>query len=359
MDVLTATRSYERWLGRQLKLVRADLEFKHTQMAAGPFPFLRATYYRWAGLFRERCPECLEAPAVIAVGDLHLENFGTWRDAEGRLVWGVNDFDEAAPLPYTNDLVRLAASVRLAAATHPIKLGFRQACAEILTGYTAGLREGGRSVVLEEAYPFLREQALNALRNPVTFWAGVDKLPRAARPPAAALRALRTLLPPRAQSESLRRRRAGLGSLGHPRLVVVATWRGSRIAREAKGSVGPATAWLAHPEQTQPRLYGQQALDRAVRSPDPYFRIGREWTVRRLAPDCSRIELQTVPRKRDQDDWLQAMGWEAANLHLGTPRAGRAILADVGRRKPGWLRAAAARMVAATLKDQARWRSRR
>src|SRR5260370_32652719 len=49
---------------------------------------------------------------VLAVGDLHVENFGTWRDAEGRLTWGVNDFDEAYPLPYTIDLARLATSVR-------------------------------------------------------------------------------------------------------------------------------------------------------------------------------------------------------------------------------------------------------
>ena len=51
---------------------------------------------------------------MLAVGDMHVENFGTWRDAEGRLVWGVNDFDEAAKMPYTIDLVRLAASAMLA-----------------------------------------------------------------------------------------------------------------------------------------------------------------------------------------------------------------------------------------------------
>ena len=50
---------------------------------------------------------------VLAIGDLHLENFGTWRDAEGRLVWGINDFDEAWALPYTNDLIRLATSARM------------------------------------------------------------------------------------------------------------------------------------------------------------------------------------------------------------------------------------------------------
>ena len=42
------------------------------------------------------------------------ENFGTWRDAEGRLIWGVNDFDEAARMPYALDIVRLATSAVLA-----------------------------------------------------------------------------------------------------------------------------------------------------------------------------------------------------------------------------------------------------
>ena len=52
--------------------------------------------------------------AVLAVGDIHLENFGTWRDADGRLVWGVNDFDEAAEMPYVLDLIRLATSALVA-----------------------------------------------------------------------------------------------------------------------------------------------------------------------------------------------------------------------------------------------------
>jgi uncharacterized protein (DUF2252 family) len=46
----------------------------------------------------EVCPDLAKAPKVLAVGDLHVENFGTWRDVEGRLVWGINDFDEAAAL---------------------------------------------------------------------------------------------------------------------------------------------------------------------------------------------------------------------------------------------------------------------
>ena len=55
----------------------------------------------------------MDAPQILWVGDLHLENCGTWRDVDGRLVWGVNDFDEAAVMPYVFDLVRLAASIGL------------------------------------------------------------------------------------------------------------------------------------------------------------------------------------------------------------------------------------------------------
>ena len=51
--IVEATRSYERWLAQRLVVVRPDLDFKHGQMAADPFSFMRATYYRWAQLFHE------------------------------------------------------------------------------------------------------------------------------------------------------------------------------------------------------------------------------------------------------------------------------------------------------------------
>ncbi|MEU2076436.1 DUF2252 domain-containing protein [Streptomyces sp. NPDC013489] len=46
-------------------------------------------------------------------GDLHAENFGTYMDANGRLIFNVNDFDEAYVGPFTWDLKRLAASLAL------------------------------------------------------------------------------------------------------------------------------------------------------------------------------------------------------------------------------------------------------
>src|SRR5882724_8023895 len=134
-SIVHATRDFETCLASQVRVVRADLQAKHKLMAEDGFSFLRATFYRWAQLFPALCPKLARAPKVLGVGDLHVENYGTWRDAEGRLVWGINDFDEACPLPYTNDLVRLAASVRFASQAGPLDVKFGKACAAIESGY--------------------------------------------------------------------------------------------------------------------------------------------------------------------------------------------------------------------------------
>src|ERR1041385_2795839 len=110
MNFRKSTRKYEAWLASQIPVIDADVQQKHKLMRQAVFPFLRATFYRWAQTFPKVCPKVARATEVLGVGDLHVENFGTWRDTEGRLIWGINDFDEACWLPYTCDLVRLVAS---------------------------------------------------------------------------------------------------------------------------------------------------------------------------------------------------------------------------------------------------------
>jgi uncharacterized protein (DUF2252 family) len=111
MPFLDDNRDFEAWLATQCEVVKADLKKKHRRMAESPFLFLRATYFRWAKKIGRILPELAGAPEVLAVGDAHLENFGTWRDAEGRFIWGINDFDDAATYP--SDLVRLCTSAKL------------------------------------------------------------------------------------------------------------------------------------------------------------------------------------------------------------------------------------------------------
>jgi len=104
MGLRDRTRAFEAWLARETTLVSGDIAYKHREMRRDAFRFLRGTYYRWAEIWPEVCPSLQGAPTVLSVGDLHLENFGSWRDSEGRLAWGINDFDDAALLPYWNTL---------------------------------------------------------------------------------------------------------------------------------------------------------------------------------------------------------------------------------------------------------------
>src|SRR3954454_9236294 len=142
MDISSSSDKYESWLAAELgsEILEKDMKKKRKEMVAGPFPFLRATYWRWAEMMPSLCQklDLGTAPHALAVGDIHLENYGTWRDEDGRLVWGVNDFDEAAEMPYALDLVRLGTSAVLGC-PHLDKRA--DVCANILRGYVRGLGE--------------------------------------------------------------------------------------------------------------------------------------------------------------------------------------------------------------------------
>ena len=89
MNIVKATHDFEQWLAKRLPVVRQDLALKHASMADAPFPFLRATFYRWLQQWTKVNGDLAKAPHVLAIGDLHIENFGTWRDSEGRLIWEI------------------------------------------------------------------------------------------------------------------------------------------------------------------------------------------------------------------------------------------------------------------------------
>jgi hypothetical protein len=356
MNIVKATLRYETWLGQHTTLVRADIRLKHQRMADSAFPFFRATFYRWMQVWPEVCPDLAKAPHVLAVGDLHVENFGTWRDTEGRLVWGINDFDEAGTLPYTIDLVRLATSALLASAEGHLRLESKDACAALLDGYHQSLVESGRPFVLEEEHKWLRLIALNELRDPVHFWAKMDALPKIPGKLPRKLRAsLDRLMPEPGLDYRTVRRVAGLGSLGHVRVVAIAECHGGRIAREAKALTPSAIQWASEKKGREKIMY-QTILDRAVRDPDPFAQLRGSWILRRLSPHCSRIELAVLPSNRDEIRLLFAMGWETANVHLGTRGARRSISRHLDRLKPVQLLSAAKDMAKAVTRDWREWK---
>lgn len=359
MTIRAATKAYESFLHEQVPVNEADLATKHKQMAAGVFPFLRSTFYRFAGLFREVCPEVAKAPELLAVGDLHVENFGTWRDSEGRLIWGINDVDEAQTMPYTIDLVRLAVSALLAAEEAKLALTCEELSAAILTGYAEMLEKGGRPFVLEEEHGWLRVLATGALRDPAVFAAKMDKLTET-KPPKEAKDMLDKHLPKGAVVKRYAARTAGLGSLGRPRYVALAELNGGLVVREAKAMLPSAWNWsLGNP--TAPIRCGE-IVKLGVRCADPCVDFVNDkgdlggWVVRRLGPHCSRVEMTDLPHRTEELKLLRAMGRETANLHLGSKDAIKAVKEDLAKRPAKWLHHAATAMADATRKDWADWR---
>jgi hypothetical protein len=362
MNVVKATRQFEAWLAQRTDIDQRDLRLKHSNMKADVFMFLRATYYRWAQLWPQVCLDLAHAPRVLAVGDLHIENFGTWRDLEGRLIWGVNDFDEAWPMAYAIDLVRLAVSAHLAVEAGRLPLKREDICGTMLEGYREGLQEKGCAFVLGEKHQWLRRIAGGELRDPVRFWQNMDQLPTyKGEIPVSAIDALEHLMPAPGIAFRIAHRTAGLGSLGHARYVAIADWHGGRIAREAKALVPSASHWaqsLNSKKKGPAEILYQTIVNRAVRCPDPFVQLRGRWIVRRLAPDCSRIELASLGAADMELRLLHAMGWETANIHLGTPSARKLVLRHIAKQKGKWLHHAAEAMLGAVRADWEVWKKK-
>jgi hypothetical protein len=350
-NIESATASYEGWMRSCTAVVSSDLLSKHEQMKESPFLFLRGTFYRWAQLWPSICAELCDAPKVLAVGDLHVNSFGTWRDAEGRLCWGVDDFDESYPLAYTNDIVRLAASLKIVIDAGSLSIGFKDGCGAILDGYQQSLREGGCPIVLAEREQTLDKLGEDSFKPPSDFWGKLNRLPTVRHSLANDLKhALEKTLPNPKMDYKVVRRQAGLGSLGQKRFVAIARWQGGFIAREAKSMLPSACSWL-NDQIGHRQSHYEEAISSAIRSPDPFQVIEGSWLIRRLSPDSNPIDIQCLPKHRDVPMLLHAMGSETANVHLGTKGQTTKILNDLQKRKAAWLRNAAARMARVVEKD--------
>jgi hypothetical protein len=195
------------------------------------------------------------------------------------------------------------------------------------------------------------------LKDPSRFWQKLDALAplKKTAVPEAAMKTLVRAMPAPDLPLRIAHRVAGMGSLGRQRFVAIAAWQGGQVAREAKAAAPSACVWALGEKDRREVLY-QKILDRSIRCPDPCVKLKGRWILRRLAPDCARIELPALPAQRDELLLLRAMGWETANVHLGTLKAS-AIRRDLSRQPAKWLFQAAARMVDAIGEDWEQWRA--
>jgi len=114
-QTLDALKQWNKGLSDQNRLM------KYSKMVCSPFVFFRGTNHLFWRDFANH-PE-LEMfgngqTKIWIQGDLHAENFGSFHNDEGRIVYDLNDFDEAVIADYQYDIWRMAISIVLVARQH-------------------------------------------------------------------------------------------------------------------------------------------------------------------------------------------------------------------------------------------------
>ncbi|OLP60154.1 hypothetical protein BJF93_14310 [Xaviernesmea oryzae] len=333
LSFATSIAAYEAALAARFgaSIRRADLTVKHEKMAKDAFQFLRGTCWRWAEAAATLCPELCNAPEAGSVGDAHAGNFGLWRDAQFRLVWGVDDYDEAARLPYPLDLVRLGASLILVGAgAEPYEVADW-----IQAGYGDGLA-APEPFVLESRHLWLRDLFEAGPEKRERFWNELDALHEAPVEPEAFDARLRAALPTGTSAVRIMPRQAGVGSLGRPRFVALGQYRGGPIAAEIKG--GMPSCWTLGREAG----LAESLAGGPHRSPDPTLVYDADAVLRRLAPNSGKLKFAEVKPKL-QGQLIAAIAGDLAAIHAGAGDSGE-IRHDLERRPAGWLTAAIRRV---------------
>jgi uncharacterized protein (DUF2252 family) len=379
------------------------LQRKFDAMAGGAFVFLRAT----AGLGHRSVDLAALPPVPVGwiCGDLHLQNFGSFRGANRLVYFDLNDFDEAARLPVCLDPLRLLGSLFTAAPGIGLERAAALALARrTLDAYAQALARGKpfwleRDTAVGPVKALLhqtqkRKRAdLLAARTRVVGERRCLRIDGARYLAVARKTALRAQIA--ATLEQLGRQQdcaeffelrdiafrvAGMGSLGLRRYVALVRGKGDPgrnalidIKQAAPSAAAAAFAGFAQPgwASEAARVVAVQDLCQAA-SP-AYLRaaaLGRmPVVVRELQPVEDRIALAPLARRLARfDDTLEAMARLAAYAQLrGAARGGAAgvdELVDYGRelsaRPAPWIdaaRAVDAANVAAYARFQAAWQA--
>ncbi len=300
------------------------LALKYRAMRGSAFAFLRGTCHLfYAGLPQSALPD---SPLAWACGDLHMENFGSYKGDNRLVYFDINDFDEAALAPCVCDLVRLLASLLAAAAALGMDdVQALRLCGTLLDAYAAALASGkARWVERETAQGVVRE-LLDSLHSRGrahfldrrTERAGGERsirtdgrkaLPANARDRERIAAFMQEFAAMQARPEFYRvidiaRRIAGTGSLGVARYVILVEGKGSpdgNYLLDLKQALPSALA--AQVEARQPRWANEAervvCLQERVQAVPPAFlravKIGgRAYVLKALQPSEDRVALES------------------------------------------------------------------
>lgn len=349
------------------------LQIKYRKMRESAFVFLRGSCH----LFYSRLPRAglfNSAPLVWSCGDLHIENFGSYKGDNRLSYFDANDYDESALAPASWDLVRLLCSLRVAAdsgALGPAKASDAEALAQTLVrAYAAGLAQGKAYWVERDTAQGPVKILLDGLRTRQRHEFLEERTRKSGKRRALRIDGVKALAASRAQRERVKvfmdgfareqpdpkfykvldiaRRIAGTGSLGVDRYVLLVQGKGSpdgNYLLDLKRSL--PSSLTRHLEATQPRWPTEarrivalqermQAVPMALLR--PVTMDGQPYVLRELQPSEDRVALDKLGRGgKDFEQLVATMGRLVAWAQLRSAgRQGSASadeLIDFGRRK--------------------------
>ena len=306
------------------------LALKYKGMQVDALAFYRGTCH----LFWDDWPSSSpldKVPPAWTCGDLHIENFGTYRGDNRLEYFDIADFDEALLAPCTWDLARLATSVLIAARVIGLDAGEgKNLCKTLLDAYAIGL-EGGKarwidpriasglvgtllqSLAHRTRPAFLRKRAETHKGKERLRIDGKRTLAIDAPLRERVQRALREFAKEQPQPKffdvlDIARRIAGTGSLGLERYTVLVAGRGKpggRFLLDLKVASPSAAAARARLEQPRWKSDAQRviAVQRRMQAVSPALlhdlSMGsRSCILRELMPSQDKIDLEAWAKGR-------------------------------------------------------------
>ncbi|HWV03870.1 DUF2252 family protein [Ralstonia sp.] len=338
-------------------------------IAADPFSFFRGTNNLYAASLADAAL-LHDAPRTLVCGDLHLENFGSFKGDNGLVYFDMNDFDEALAAPFTVDLVRVLSSLQVASFSW--KLADEDAhnlCRRFLDTYAAALVDGKPRWVERATATGIVRNLLRGLRkrnraayladrterngNQVTLRIDGRRTLRASKEEA---RRARRILEAYGQQGSgqrfiaidVARRIAGTGSLGLERYSVLARPENDpttlrlidiklsipSVWDDVLGDACSVAPWRSEAGRVVDIQRLSQAISPALLRGVVYGAKGekpKSYVVKSLQPTADRVALGSGKNVvANLDDALQTMARVAAWCHLrGCGRHGTDLVEKV------------------------------
>jgi len=330
--------------GRDLERLR----LKYQAMRQNSFAFLRGT----AHLFYQDWPQhsmLNDAPLAWVCGDLHLENFGSYRGDNRLSYFDINDFDEAMLAPCTWDLARFVCSLSVAAQTLGIQENQALAlCKGFLCCYSQELQvckarwleRSTASGMIRDLLKNLKHRSRADLLADRTITHGkrrvlkIDGHKTLAAAPADRQK-VKSIIDQFAATQpdpaffevlDVARRIAGLGSLGLERYVVLIQGKGSRQNYLLDLKYQPGSALAPYSMISQP-VWKNEAervvmLQRRGQAIAPAFLSAiqdgqRSYLLKELMPTQDRLKLDHWHGKfKRLEKVVVAMAHLAAWMHI-------------------------------------------